>query len=82
MSGDTETNPGPVINFSKTIQAPYSHDNVAKFRLNANTQFVAMSLASLIYNKKNGIVSSMDLVNIMNISDELFSGLSGLSRQS
>ena len=53
----------------------------AMFGLNAGTQCVAMSLASLIYNKRNGIVSSMDLVNIMNIGNELYSGLSSLSRQ-
>ena len=41
---------------------------------------VAMSLASLIYNKRDGIVSSMDLVHIMNIGNELYSGLSSLSR--
>ena len=46
------------------------------FGLNAGTQCVAMSLASLIYNKRNGIVSSMDLVNIMKIDSELYSGLS------
>ena len=50
--------------------------------INAGTQCVAMSLASLIYNKRNGIVSPMDLVNIMNIGNELYSGLSSLSRQS
>ena len=33
-------------------------------------------------NKRNGIVSSMDLVNIMNIGNELYSGLSSLSSQS
>ena len=52
------------------------------FGLNAGTQCVTISLASLIYNKRNGIVSSMDLVNIMNIGNELYSGLSSLSRQS
>ena len=82
LSGDIETNPGPVINSTKTIQAPYSQDNVAMFGLNAGTQFVAMSLASLIYNKRNGIVSSVDLVNIMNNGNELYSGLSSLSRLS
>ena len=79
---DIETNPGSVINSTKTIQAPYSQDNVAMFGLNAGTQCVAMSLASLIYNKRKGIVSSMDLVNIMNIGNELYSGLSSLSSQS
>ena len=82
LSGDIETNPGPVINSTKTIQAPYSQDNVAMFGSNAGTQCVAMSLASLIYNKRISIVSSMDLVNIMNIGNELYSGLSSLSRQS
>ena len=82
LSGDIETNPGPVINSTKTIQAPYSQDNVAMFGLNAGTQCVAMSLASLIYNKRISIVSSMDLVNIMNIGNELYSGLSSLYRQS
>ena len=52
------------------------------FGLNAGTQCVAMSLASLIYNKRISIVSSMDLVNIMNIGNELYSGLSSLSWQS
>ena len=82
LSWDIETNSGPVINSTKTIQAPYSQDNVAMFGSNAGTQCVAMSLASLIYNKRNGIVSSVDLVNIMNIGNELYSGLSSLSRQS
>ena len=41
-----------------------------------------MSLVSLIYNKRNGVVSSVDLVNIMNTGNELYSGLSCLSRQS
>ena len=82
LSGDIETNPGPVINSTKTIQAPYSQDNVAMFGLNAGTQYVATSLASLIYNKRNGVVYSMDLVYIMNIGNELYSGLSSLSRQS
>ena len=35
-----ETNPGPVINSVKTIQAPFSQDNVAMFGLNACTQCV------------------------------------------
>ena len=30
-------NPGPVINSTKTIQAPYIQDNVAIFGLNAGT---------------------------------------------
>ena len=50
---------------------------MATFGLNAGTQCVAMSLAFLIYNKRNG-----DLVNIMNIGNELYSGLSSLSNQS
>ena len=45
LSGDIERNPGPVIYSTKTIQGPYSQDNVAMFGLNADTQCVAMSLA-------------------------------------
>ena len=52
------------------------------FGLNVGTQCLAMSLASLMYNKRNGILSSMDLVNITNSGNELYSGLSSLSRQS
>ena len=40
LSGDIETNPGPVINSSKTFQAPFSQDNVAMCGLNAGTQCV------------------------------------------
>ena len=71
LSGDIETNPGPVINSVKTIQAPFSQDNVAMFGLNAGTQCVGGG---------GGIVSSVDLVNIMNIENELCSGLSSLFR--
>ena len=46
LSGDIEKNPGPVINSTKKIQAPYSQNNVAMFGLNAGTQCVAtLSLA-------------------------------------
>ena len=37
LSGDIETNPCPVVNSTKTIQAPYSQDNVAMFGLDAGT---------------------------------------------
>ena len=50
--------------------------------LNAGTHCVVMSLTSLIFNKRNGIVSLMDLVNIKNTGNELYSGLSSLFRQS
>ena len=82
LSKDVETNPGPPIDPTKTIHAPYSQDNVLVFGSNAGTQCVAMALTSLIYNFRNGITSSMDLFNIMNIGNELYSGLSTLSRQS
>ena len=80
LSNDIEKNPGP-IDHTKTIQAPYSQGNVELFGQNAGTQCVAMSLASLIYNYRNNIISSVDLINIMNIDNELYSGLSRLSRQ-
>ena len=37
LSNDVETNPGPSINSTKTIQAPYSQDNVLLFGSNAGT---------------------------------------------
>ena len=40
LSGDIETNPGPVNNSTKTIQDPFSQDNVARFGLNAGTQCI------------------------------------------
>ena len=40
QSGDTEINPGPVINSTKTIQAPFCQDNVEMLGLNAGTQCV------------------------------------------
>ena len=79
LSGDIGKNRGPVINSIKQFKFLTVK---AMFGLNAGTQYVAMSLASLIYNKRKDIVSSMDLVNIMNIGNELYSGLSSLSRQS
>ena len=80
LCNDIENNPGP-IDHTRTIQAPYSQGNVEVFGENAGTQCVAMSLTSLIYNYRRSISSSMDLVNIMNIGNELYSGLSRLSRQ-
>ena len=78
LSRDIETNPGP-INPIKTIQAPYSQDNVVLFGLNAGNQCVAMSLTSLIFaHRNNGISSSVDLTQIMNIGNELDSSLSRL----
>ena len=78
LSNDIEKNPGP-IDHTKTIQAPYSQGYVELFGQNAGTQCVAMSLTSLIYNYRNNIISSVDLINIMNIGNELYSGLSRLS---
>ena len=82
LSSDIETNPGPYIDPTRTIQAPYSQDNVVLFGLNAGTQCVAMSLTSLIFaHRNNGISSSMDLVQIMNIGNELYGSLCRLSKQ-
>ena len=81
---DIEKNPGPSrgINHTKTIAARYSQGNVALFGLNAGQQCMAMSLCALIYNNANTINTSSDLVTVMNIGNELYSGLSRLSHQS
>ena len=81
LYNDVEKNPGPTVDPSKTITAPYSQGNVAIFGQNAGQQCVAMSLCSLIYNSNSGINSSNDLVNIMNIGNQLYSRLSQSARQ-
>jgi hypothetical protein len=52
------------------------------FGQNAGQQCVAMSLCPLIYNKKQGINYANDPELIMNIGNELYSGLSLLARHS
>ena len=82
LSRDVEKNPGPsTIDCNKTICAPYSQGNVALFGSNAGRQCVAMSLCALIYNHRSPICSSIDLVNIMNIGNELYSVLSQIHNQ-
>lgn len=52
------------------------------FGLNARRQCVAISLCALIYNKHwLAITSSVDLTNIMNVGNELYSVLSRLYNQ-
>ena len=85
LSTDIEKSPGPssmYIDPNKTIAAPYSQANEFAFGQNSGQQCVAMSLCSLIYNTKQGIDSSNDLVSVMNIGNQLYSSLSQLARQS
>jgi len=70
------------IDPSKTISAPYSQGNELIFGQNSGQQCVTMSLCSLIYNSKRGIHSANDLMEIMNIGNQLYSGLSQFARQS
>ena len=80
---DIETNPGPVfIDPGKTICAPYSQGNLMLFGESAGQQCLAMYLCALIYSKRQGICSSRDLVQIMNIGNELYSNLSHSAGQS
>ena len=85
LSADIEEKPGPrpmYVDPCKTIAAPYSQGNELVFGQNARQQCVAMSLCSLIYNKKQGISSANDLIQIMNIGNQLYSSLSRLARHS
>ena len=85
LSSDIKKNPSPTpmyIDPSKTITAPYSQANELVFGQNSGQQCVALSLYSLIYNKKQGINSADDLMSIMNIGNQLYSSLSQLTRQS
>ena len=66
----------------KTIAAPYSQGNVEIFgTANAGTQCVAMSLSALVFNFRNSITSSADLVQIMNIGNNMYSALSQSAKQ-
>ena len=77
LSGDIETNPGPiVVDPSKTICAPYSQGNSLVFGSNAGKQCVAMSLIALLLDSINSIRSSSDLGEIMNVGNELYTRLS------
>ena len=79
---DTETNPGPVIFYpGKTICAPYSQGNLMLFGESAGQQCLAICLCALIYSKRQGICSSQDLVQIMNIGNQLYSNLSHSAEQ-
>ena len=85
LSTDIERNPGPTtmyIDPSKTISAPYSQGNELVLGQNSGQQCVAMSLCSLIYNNKQGINSANDLMSIMDIGNQLYSGLSQLATES
>ena len=81
LGTDIEKKPGPLpvyVDSSKTctIAVPYSQGHEFLFGQNARPQCVAMSLCSLIYNKKQGISSANYLIQIMNIGNQLYSILS------
>ena len=81
---DIETNSGPIfyVDPSKTVSAPYSQGNQVIFGETAGQQCLAMCLCALTYNKRQGISSPQDLIQIMNIGNELYSNLSHLTKQS
>ena len=77
-----ERNPGPgIVDPTKTIAAPYSQGNVEIFGTNAGTHCVAMSLSALVFNFRNSITSSADLVQIINIGNNMYSALSQSAKQ-
>ena len=83
LSTDIEKNPGPgIIVPRKTIAAPYNQGNVEVFgSTNAGTQCVAMSLSALVFNFRNSITSSADLVQVMNIGNIMYSALSQSAKE-
>ena len=83
LSTDTEKNPGPGIDdASKTIAAPYSQGNMEVFgSTNAGTQCVAMSLSALVFNFRNLITTSADLVQVMNIGNNMYLALSQSAKE-
>ena len=82
LCNDIEKNPGPGMDPSKTINAPYGQGNVVVFGQNAGQQCVAMSLCALIYHNMKGIGNLDELKQIMHIGSKQYSSLSQLSRPS
>ena len=84
LSGDIETNPGPL---SVTQNIVCCNNKVNSTKKNSSS-FQSRQCGNVWVKcwhpmcRGYGIVSSIDLVNIMNIGNELYSGLSSLSRQS
>ena len=83
LSTYIETNPGPgIVDPIKTIAAPYSQGNMEVFgTANTGTQCAAMSLSALVYNFRNSITSSADLVQVMNIGNNMYSALSQSAKE-
>ena len=85
LISNKEKNPGPTpmhVDSSITIAAPCSQGNELVFGQNSRQICVARSLCSLIYNTRQRISSGHDLIDIINIGNQLYSGLSQLERQS
>ena len=77
LSGNIETNPSPfVVDPSKTIHALYSQGNSLVFGSNAGKQCVAMSLIVMLLDFMCSARSSLDLGEIMNVGNELYTRLS------
>ena len=86
LANDVETNPVPgIVDRTKTIAAPYSQQsqgNVEVFgTANAGTQCVAMFLSALVYNLRNLITSSADLIQMMNNGNNMYTTLPQSCRQ-
>jgi len=64
------------VDSSKIIATPNSQGNELVF----GQQCEAMSLSSLIYNTRQSISSTQDLINIINFGNQLYSSLSQLAR--
>ena len=82
LCNDIEKNPGPGMDPSKTINAPYGQGNVVVFGQNIGQQCIAMSLCALIYHNMKGIGNPDDLKQIMHIGNQLYRSLLKLLRQS
>lgn len=80
LANEVEAKPGPgIVDPTKTIAAPYSQQSQGNVEVlgaaNAGTQYVAMFLSALVYNLRNLITSSADLVQIMNNGNNMYTTL-------
>ena len=84
LSTDIEKNPGPsvYVDATKTIHPLYNQETLQYLGKISRTTMCAMSLSSLIYGKIRRITSVDNMILIMIVGNQLYSGLSLLKRQS
>ena len=75
LSSDIKKNPGPIVDPSKTIRAPYSQGNFRVFRQNAGQQCLCDEFEFFHIHNNGRIYCPNDLIQIMDVGNQLYSRL-------